>query len=134
MLGFLEDVLTPFPPLKDPEVEYTDPFRLGPIENIEVLAESVESSDLGHDESHVDQDEDIWRIGDLVEPKGNEIIHRCWDNFGDNAGEEEPCSAYISEGRPQVFDAALRLQRRKTLSKDASSNIVQSKLLTTVCY
>lgn len=94
----------------------------------------VESSDLGHDGSQVDEDEDIWRFGDLVEPEGNEIIHRSWDNFGDNAGVEEPCSAYISEGPPQVFDAALRLQRRKTSSKDATSNIVQSKLLTTVCY
>jgi hypothetical protein len=93
----------------------------------------VESSDIEHDEPQIDQEEDIWGFGDSIEPQGKEIIHRSWDTFGDNAGGE-PCSAYISEGRPEVFDAALRLQSRNTSGKDTPSSVVQYRLLINVCY
>ena len=122
--------------MKSSELEYTDPFRLGLFEANDVLAESVESSDVGLVEpqgDQVDQDEDIWTITDFPEHNGNEIFYRSWDTFGETAGEE-PCSAYISEERPEVFDAALRLQSGKTSCKDTPSNIVQLKLLTTVSH
>lgn len=93
----------------------------------------MESSDIGHDELQLDQDEDIWGIGDFIEPQGKEKIHRSWDTFRDNT-DKEPCSAYISEGRPQVFDEALRLQSKNTSGNDTPSNVVQYKLLITVWY
>ena len=138
MLDTLENVASRFAPLKNPELEYTDPFLLGRLETIDVLAELSESSDIErdgplHDGSLVDQDEDLWTVGSPLEPLRKEIIHRSWDSFGDNAGRE-PRSAYISEGVSPVFDAALRLQSRDTLCKDApSNNVVQYRLLATVC-
>lgn len=93
----------------------------------------MESSDIGHDEPQVDQDKDFGWIRDSVEPQINKIIHRSWDTFGD-ATTEEPCSAYISDGYPQAFDAALRLESRNISRQDAPSNVVPYEVLITVCY
>ncbi|KAI9877847.1 MAG: hypothetical protein M1830_002650 [Pleopsidium flavum] len=126
--GITVDVHTRLP-IKDFDLEFADPFHFGPLETIDTFGESLASSDVGHEEAPVVQDEDIWITEDLLGAEKTKLIYRSWDAFTDTT-TKEPCSAYLSEGGPQAFDAALSLDSRNGSRKSAPPNVVQSKAFT----
>ncbi len=113
------------------QIDFADPFHFGPLKTIDTPGESSASSDVGHDEAPAIQHEDIWITEDFLGAEKNKVIYRSWDAFTDQT-TKEPCSAYLSEGGPQAFDAASSLQAKDDSPESAPPNVVQSKDFTMV--
>lgn len=102
-------------------------FSYGPLEDIEPLEESSSSSsDPEENAAYGDILDDPWSAKDVLEPRTSQVKIKSWEGFyGKNF--REPCSAYISEAGPRVFDAALELGDRENIN--ATSNHKASTVL-----
>ena len=103
-------------------------YTHGPLEDLGALDTSSVSSSPESFEVPEVLETDIWSFPDTDQSGGIDTALNSWERFYDRNFQESR-TVYISEGGPQVFDAALALAARTTEDDDLSSGpgrVVQS--------
>ena len=84
-------------------------FDYGPLENLEDLeppsASSIAGS-IGSLSCQGEEEEDIWSATQIIDPDPGPAEFKSWERFH-NTASKEPRTAYLSEGGPSAFDAAV---------------------------
>lgn len=103
----------PFPPAKDLDLDLPNlaSFEYGLVESLEHSGLSSASSITGSISSfsfQEQEEEDIWSSTQILDPGPVPAELKSWERFHDKTSRELR-TAYVSEGGPSVFDAALIL-------------------------
>ncbi len=129
----------PFPPSQDLDLDVPDltSFEYGPLEDLDKpelsSASSIDSS-IGSFLCQEQEGEDIWSSTQIIDPGPQPAVLKSWEKFYHKASKE-PRTAYISEGGPGAFDAALISQHTRSGSKphtESAGRMLQYGLVLTV--
>ncbi|KAH7084280.1 Spc98 family-domain-containing protein [Paraphoma chrysanthemicola] len=86
-----------------------DTFEFGPLPELD----SIDESSLSIDTLHIEPDEDLWQVAFELGPANKDVLFHTWEGFEDREHREIRTS-YLTERRPEAYDAALAQDDSKT--------------------